>query len=111
MIRKEEGMERWQPTFNDNGSMDAGSDHGSAAKGSAIYVVVAGSGPVACQFSSFLTIISSSPTCLSFILQRYADLCITLVVLYINAGQRIGHHNRMRTASVWHGLSKIILYM
>ena len=42
--------------------MDAGSDHGSAAKGSAIDLEVAGSGPVGCCFSvpsSFLTMCSS----------------------------------------------------
>ena len=30
--------------------MDAGGDHGSAAKGSAIDLEVAGSGPVSCRF-------------------------------------------------------------
>ena len=47
--------------------MDAGSDHCSAAKGSAIDVEVAGSGPVSCCSSipsSFLTMFSSRP-CLS----------------------------------------------
>ena len=33
-----------------NGSMDAGGDHGSAAKGSAIDLEVAGSGLVSCHF-------------------------------------------------------------
>ena len=48
--------------------MDAGSSHGSAAKGLAIDLEVAGSGPVGCCFSipsSFLTMYSSL-TCLSF---------------------------------------------
>ena len=48
--------------------MDAGSSHGSAAKGLAIDLEVAGSGPVGCCFSipsSFLTMCSSL-TCLSF---------------------------------------------
>ena len=33
--------------------MDAGSDHGSPAKGSAIDVKVADSGPVSCRFFPF----------------------------------------------------------
>ena len=33
--------------------MDAGGDLGSAAKGSAICLEVAGSGPVSCRFFSF----------------------------------------------------------
>ena len=41
--------------------MDAGSDLGSAAKGSVIDLEVAGSGPVSCSFHSllFLTMCSS----------------------------------------------------
>ena len=39
-------------TRGGNGSMTAGSDHGSAAKGSAIGLEVAGSGLVSCCFSS-----------------------------------------------------------
>ena len=35
----------------ENGLMNAGSDHGSAAKGSAIDLEVIGSGPVGCCFS------------------------------------------------------------
>ena len=42
--------------------MVAGSDHGSAAIGSAIDLEVAGSGPVGCCFpSSFFTMCSSLP--------------------------------------------------
>ena len=58
------------PTLVDkggNGLMDAGSDHGSAAKGLAIDLEVIGSGPVGCHFSipsSFLTMCSSL-ACLS----------------------------------------------
>ena len=47
--------------------MDAGSDHGSATKGSAIGMEVAGSDPVSCTLSfpsSFFTMCSSLP-CLS----------------------------------------------
>ena len=49
--------------------MVAGSGHGSAAKGSAIDLEVAGSGPVSCCFSfpsSFFTMYSSLP-CLSLV--------------------------------------------
>ena len=45
--------------------MDAGGDHGSAAKGSAIDLEVAGPGPVSCCFpfpSLFFTMCSSLPT-------------------------------------------------
>ena len=41
-----------------NGSMDAGDDHGSAAKGSAIDLEVAGSGPVSCRFFIPLSFLS-----------------------------------------------------
>ena len=37
-------------TLEGNGSMDAGGDLGSAAKGLAIGLEVAGSGPVSCRF-------------------------------------------------------------
>ena len=37
-------------TEEGNGSVDSGGDHGSAAKGSAIDLEVAGSGPVSCHF-------------------------------------------------------------
>ena len=49
--------------------MDAGGDHGSAAKGLAIDLEIAGSGPVSCRFfipSSFFTMCSSL-ACLSFV--------------------------------------------
>ena len=50
-------------------SMDAGSDHGSAAKGSAIDLEVASSGPVSCRFFISLLFLTmcSSLTCLSFV--------------------------------------------
>ena len=54
------------------GLMDAGSDHSSAAKGSAIDLEVTGSGPVSCCFSvpSSFSTMCSSLTCLSFALPR-----------------------------------------
>ena len=55
--------------------MDAGSGHGSAAKGLAIDLEVAGSGPVSCCFS----IPSSFPT--MCIYQAYLSQCIILVAV------------------------------
>ena len=48
--------------------MDAGGDLGSAAKGSAICLEVAGSGQVSCRFIHSLLFLTmfSSPDCLSF---------------------------------------------
>ena len=48
--------------------MDAGGDLGSAAKGSAIGLEAAGSGPVGCRFSHSLLFLTmcSSLACLSF---------------------------------------------
>ena len=53
--------------------MDAGGDHGSAAKGLAIDLEVAGSGLVSCHFRSLLFLICSSLACLSFALSWYTD--------------------------------------
>ena len=55
--------------------MDAGSDHGSPAKGLAKDLDTAGSGPVGYRLSilsSFLTM-CGSPPCLLFALPWYAD--------------------------------------
>ena len=60
--------------------MVAGSDHGSAAKGSAIDLEVAGFGPVSCCFSfssSFFTMCSSLP-CLSLGMGSCAILLASL---------------------------------
>ena len=57
--------------------MDVSNGHGSAAKGSAIDLEVAGSGPVSCRFPfPPLLTMCSSLICLLFALPWYADhLC------------------------------------
>ena len=54
-----------------NGSMDDGGDLGSAAKGSAIDLEIAGSGPVSCRFFHSLLFLTmrSSLACLSGVLK------------------------------------------
>ena len=58
--------------------MDTGGSLGSAAKGSAIDLEVAGSGPVSCHFFipfSFLPCVRSSLACLSM-LRAYSCACV-----------------------------------
>ena len=69
--------------------MDAGGDLGSTAKGLAIGLEVAGSGPVICRFfHSLLLAMCSSLACLSFTMVRRPSSLILICTLWQGYSQK-----------------------